>query len=106
MSGMYDTTASVFTKTLTKNDAGGFAETWTLLGTIRCKLWLRTDVIKEIGGVSDSAEMVYNCCCPVAGVAIGESDELRVGTTKYAVNGVHIVAGHHRKFTLIEYRPE
>lgn len=106
MSGMYDTTATVYTKTTTPDDAGGYINTWTLLGTIQCRVWLQTDSIKEIGNVSDTAEMKYYCCCPIGGVAIGETDQIHIGTAIYGVEGIHTVAGHHRKMTLVEYKPE
>jgi head-tail adaptor len=102
---MYNQTADVYSKSLTSDGAGGYTPTWTKTGSVPCRIWQKSSNENETAGIDRVVQITYKCGCPLAGLAITDKDQLRVGAIIYDIIGIYEAAKHHREFTLIEYRP-
>lgn len=101
----FNAVADVYSKTAVSDGAGGYTDTWTKTGSVPCRIWLKSSTENETAGINRVVGLTYGCGCPLAGVAITDKDQLRIGSIHYDIIGIADIAKHHRQMTLVEHRP-
>lgn len=100
-------TATIQRATYGTDSLAGRTETWTNVGTIRCRLRALSARERPMMG-SDGTEITHRMYCSPTDIT--ERDRVVIDGTVYEVAAVNRlpggVAGHHYEVDLVEYRRE
>ena len=107
LSGLLNQTASHYSMTQTTNEIGATRSVPALVQSFACRIAARSAYERQMSG-SVGVMISHRLYCSPLGTAIGEADEIRVGTTVYDVIFVNNVdaMSHHWQIDLAERRPD